>query len=172
MDWIVSLTIAAATIYIIYNIVALFLFGVPESLSKTFYLYKDKWNWTRFLFPIMMVTVGILLLPAWIELSNGSNFQFLAFLAVCSILFVGTAPAFKSTSLQNNVHSVSAMLAAITSLLWILLVPKLWYVILICAVLLTAIAIISKTITKCYIYWLESIAFTSTFISIIMYSLV
>jgi hypothetical protein len=83
--------------------------------------------------------------------------------------FVGAAPAFKSSSLENSVHQVSAYLCAAFALLWIILVTPYWYVILIVLGIVTALAIVTKTWKTSYIYWLEMVAFVSTFISILCY---
>lgn len=61
--------------------------------------------------------MAFLLMPAWLELSLDSPFQFLAFLAPSAIIFTGAAPAFKSSKLENTVHMTGAIMAAITALL-------------------------------------------------------
>lgn len=162
--------IIAAIIYLLYNSAAISIFGIPPSLSETFYLYKNKWN-CGYVFPIMMYVVVAFMLPAWLTMSEGSNFQFLSFLAPASLLFVGTAPAFKSSNLENAVHSVSAIFAAICSLLWVIIVTPYWWHILICFVYFALVAIITKSVKSAKIYWLESVAFFSTFSSAISYSI-
>lgn len=163
------MTILAFAIYLSYNMVSIHLFGVPRSLSETYYLYGSRKNWMKMLFPIMMVSMAGLLMPAWIDISEGSPFQFLAFLAPAGSIFTGMAPAFKSSELEFKVHSRSAIFAAICSLLWIILVAKLWYVILIWLVGIVLAAIFTKTLKECKVYWLETVAFMSTFLSIIIY---
>ena len=161
----------AFAIYLIYNGAALRLFGVPESLSNTFYLYNDKKKHLGILFPIMMVSVASLLLPAWLEISALSSLQFTAFLAAAGLIFTGFAPAFKGNDLEKRVHTVSAYTAAIFALLWIIFVNKLWFTILIWFAVILLIAFITKTIKSSYIYWLETVAFMSTFTSILFFLL-
>lgn len=162
--------IVATAIYVAYNSVSLAIFGVPESLSNTYYLYKEKWN-KGWLFCLMMYLVVAFMMPAWISLSEGSNFQFLAFLAPASIMFVGTAPRFKDFDLENKVHTYSAIIAAACSLLWVMLVTPYWVTIPIYVVFEGAKAFFSKTYKTCLVYWLEQVAFLSTFTAAIMYSL-
>jgi hypothetical protein len=162
--------IIATVIFVAYNAVSLALFGIPKSLSMTYYLYKEKYN-KGFLFPTMMYLVVAFMMPAWITMSEGSNFQFLSFLAPAGILFVGSAPAFLSSDLENMVHQVSAYLAAAFSLLWIVLVTPYWWIILVWVGIITAFAFFTKSVKTSYIYWLEMVAFGSTFTSTIMYSL-
>ena len=162
--------ITATAIYIAYNAICLALFSIPESLSNTYYLWKEK-NGKGWLFCLMMYLVVAFMMPAWISLSEGSNFQFLAFLAPASIAFVGTAPAFLSSDLENKVHSISAILAAVCSLAWVCIVTPYWWSI-ICFTGIVALAVsLTKTFKTAYVYWLETIAFASTFYSAIIYSL-
>lgn len=172
MSWILTLVIAAFLIYLIYNGVALGLFGIPKSLSMTFYLFQEKKKWTRIFFPIMMILVAFLLLPAWLEISALSSLQFLAFLAASGIIFTGAAPAFKSSDMENTVHVVGAGCAALFATLWVILVSKLWWVILIWLAILGLIMLVTKTTKSSYIYWLETVAFLSTFTSILIHYLV
>lgn len=162
--------IAATAIYLAYNAICLALFGIPESLSNTYYLWKEK-NGKGYLFCLMMYAVVALMMPAWITLSEGSDFQFLAFLAPAAIAFVATAPAFKSDDLENKVHSISAVIAAACSLAWVALVTPYWVAIPIYVVFEGAKAFFSKTYKTCLVYWLEQVAFLSTFTSAILFSL-
>ena len=162
--------IVATAIYVAYNAFSLVIFGVPESLSNTYYLYKEKWN-KGWLFCLMMYAVVALMMPAWISLSEGSNFQFLAFLAPASIMFVGTAPRFKDGDLENKVHTVSAIIAAACSLLWVALVTPYWWVMLIWLGLIALASVLTSSYKTAYTYWLEQVAFLSTFTAAIMYSL-
>lgn len=162
--------IVAAVIYTVYNILALSLFGIPKSLSMTYYLYKEKFN-KGFVFPVMMFTVVAFMMPAWLTMSEGSDFQFLAFLAPASIAFVGAAPAFKSSSLENSVHQISAYFAAACSILWIILVTPYWYYILVWFGYVGLASIFTSSYKSSLIYWLETIAFGATFTSAIMYSI-
>lgn len=165
----ISIIIATA-IYVAYNTISLVYFDVPESLSNTYYLYKEKCG-KGWLFCIMMYAVVLLMMPAWIGLSEGSNWQFLAFLAPASIMFVGTAPRFKDSDLENKVHSISAIIAAICSLVWVAIVTPFWWVILICLGLVILAAVFTSSYKTAYVYWLEQVAFLSTFVSAIMYSM-
>ena len=159
----------AIFMFLIYNIVALVLFGVPKSLSMTYYLFKDKVDTLKFLFPSMMTVLTVLLMPCWLTISEGSPYQFTAFLSAAGILFVGAAPAFKSSSLENMVHQVAAYICAAAAIAWICLVTPYWWIILIVFIIIALIAYLTKTWKTSYIYWLEMVAFVSTFTTILMY---
>lgn len=162
--------IVATIIYVAYNAICLTLFGIPESLSNTYYLYKEKSN-KGWLFPLMMYAVVAFMMPAWITLSEGSDFQFLAFLAPSAIAFVGTAPAFKSDDLENVVHTTAAIVAAICSLAWVAVITPYWWMILVWFGFIALAAILTSSYKTCLVYWLEQVAFLSTFTAAIMYSL-
>lgn len=162
--------IAATAIYIAYNAICLALFSIPVSLSNTYYLWKEK-NGKGWLFCLMMYLVVALMMPAWISLSEGSDFQFLAFLAPASIAFVGTAPRFKDSQLESRVHTVSAIIAAACSLLWVVLVTPDGWVMLIWCGFIGGVSVLTSSYKTCLVYWLETIAFGSTFTAAIMYSL-
>lgn len=167
MDWKILFVLAAFLIYWAYNQVALAIFGVPKSLSMTFYLFQERKKWQRILFPIMMVSMAVLLLPSWLEISEGSDLQFMAFFAAAGIIFTGAAPAFKSSDLENKVHMGSAIFAAIFALLWVAFVAKLWYFIVVWLVIIVLMSLLTKSIKTGYIYWLETVAFMSTFTAVI-----
>lgn len=171
MSWSLICVFIAFIIYLIYNGIAIKLFGIPESLSDTYYLYKEKKDWMRIFFPLMMFSMVGLLMPAWLEISTGSMLQFLAFLAAASIAFVGAAPTFKNGGMDYKVHSISAYCAAVFSILWVVLVSKLWIMPIIWFVFITLLAILTKSVKTSSIYWLETIAFMSTFMSIMIYCL-
>ncbi len=162
--------IVATCIYVAYNAICLAYFGVPESLSNTYYLWKEK-NGKGWLFPLMMYIVVALMMPAWISMSEGSNFQFLAFLAPSAIAFVATAPAFKSDDLENVVHTTAAIVAAICSLAWVAVITPYWWMILVWLGFIALAAILTSSYKSCLVYWLEQVAFGATFTAAIMYSL-
>ena len=164
----ISIIVATCT-YVAYNAISLALFGVPESLSNTYYLWKER-NGRGYVFCLMMYIVVALMMPAWISLSEGSNFQFLAFLAPASIAFVGTAPRFKDFDLENKVHTYSAIIAAVCSLSWVMLVTPYWLVILIWFGYIALASIFTSSYKTCLVYWLEQIAFGATFTSTIMFA--
>jgi hypothetical protein len=121
------LVLISLGIFLTYNIGALCTFGVPSSLSNTFYLYNGKRKNLGMMFPAMMWSMGFTLLPAWLELGEvispwSTNLNFLAFFACAAICFVGAAPAFRANKLESTVHTTAAITAAAASLAWCLIV--------------------------------------------------
>lgn len=171
MAWYTICTIIAAVIFLLYNTISVRLFGIPTSLSETFYLYKGKKDWMRILFPWMMVSMAVLLMPSWLTISEGSPWQFTSFLAAASIIFVGSAPSFRDDDLTSTVHVVSAIIAAVMSIAWVCLVSQLWYIVLAWFVIIIAIGYSSRTLNRSKTYWLELTAFMATFSSILIYEI-
>ena len=172
MDWRLILTLVAFAIYFVYNAVAICRFSNPKSLSMTYYLFQDVSPKLKWCFPVMMVCIASLLMPAWLDLSEGHNLQFMSFLAAVGIIFVGMIPNFKDGRDVSIMHTSAAIVAAIFSILWVCLVANLWWVVLVWAVIILAIMFLSGSWKTSYIYWIETIAFASTFSSIIGYYLI
>lgn len=169
-----SLVCASLAVFLAYNIVALCIFGVPSSLSNTYYLYEAKKKHLGMVFPAMMTSMAFTLLPAWLELGEivslwSAYLNPLAFFACAAILFVGGAPAFRSNKLEGTVHEVAAKIAAGASLLWCLVVCwQIMYVPIIASVVIALVALISGTFKQGLIYWLEMMAFGATFATVII----
>lgn len=172
MSWAIYLVLFAFALYLCYNFLVLSLFGVPHSLSETYYLFQKRSYWQRTFFPIMMIGIGIFLLPAWLEISALSPFMFTAFLASGGIIFTGMVPAFNNSKMEDRVHTISAFLGAIFALIWVVLVAKLWWFIFVWAIFIVLLAILTNTWKSSYTYWIETIAILSTFTAIISFFII
>lgn len=159
----------AIFLYLIYNIVVLMIFGVPKSLSMTYYLFRERKHILKTLFPAIIIMLVIFLTPCWLTMSEGTTFQFTAFLSIAGLLFVGFSPGFMTSQLENKVHDYAAYLCVASSCAWIILVTQYWWIPIIWLVSFGIIAMITKTIKSSYIYWLENVAIFSTFTAMITY---
>lgn len=170
MTWILILTGLATLIYLSYNIVALAKFNVPESLSNTYYLYgkTEKPN-RKHLFTIMMVSMAMLLMPAWLDISEGSNFQFTAFIAACGIIFTGMIPEFKKDKFNKTAHTVCALIAAAGAMAWVILVAGTWPTIVLYLSFIVLLSFLTSSYKTSFTYWIETVAFLATFTSIFIY---
>lgn len=93
-------------------------FGVPKSISESHYLWSSK-GW-KYLFTFVMWSVGLPILIYWVSVSP-DNYQFLPFLSISGMCFVGAACAFKET-LTSTVHFTSAGVWAFFAVLFFCLV--------------------------------------------------
>ena len=162
------LILTSCLIFIAYNAIAIKLFDIPASLSNTFYLYNNIKKNLGYVFSIMMVVCTGLLIPAWLEITADSNFQFLSFLTCGALLFVAYAPNFKSNDITNKVHSISAIIAAILGISWTCFTTPFWILPVLYLLLFLGIALMQKNLKKCYIYWLEMVAFASIYTTLLI----
>lgn len=109
MTTILSFVSAITIAYIIGCIIN---YGIPESLSATYYSL-GKYGW---MFQLCLFLIGVLLLPVWLSLSEESH-QYLVFLACASLCFVASAPCF-NLELQGKVHYSAAIVCCISVFSW------------------------------------------------------
>lgn len=120
------LVIVSLVVFLAYLVGVICVFGIPASISDTYYLLEKKRKGLGWLFTAMCWIVGGLLLPALLDMTPDS-YQFSAFLACTGLMFVGAAPQFK-LSLTGSVHYGSAAVCVIFSQLWTALTW--WWVLL------------------------------------------
>lgn len=117
-------------------------FGIPRSLSDTYYLLGKR-GW---IFQAVLCLFGSLLMPTWIDLSSNGT-QFLAFLACAGLLFVTTAPCFK-IDIEGKVHYVSAVVCCMAAFIW--QIAEMCWLLPIGSL---ALALGSTVITKGKLFW-------------------
>lgn len=121
-----TLIIISLVIFLAYIAGTCLYFGVPASISDTYYKLERRHKGLGWLFTAMCWLVGGLLLPALLDITPES-YQFTAFLACAGLLFVGAAPQFK-LSLTGVVHYGSAAICVVFSQIWVGL--TVWWVLL------------------------------------------
>lgn len=168
------LSCVAIAIFIAYNVVAMILFGMPASLSNTYYYLNKRWPGSGWAFTIMMWIVCGLLFYPMIHVTNGISewshyLGFLPFLMLSCLIFVGTAPNFRTEKGIEAVHMWCAKLAAVFAILWIC-IPcwKIMYILPICIGLCWLIAWLTKTMKTGRDWWWEMCAFSATFVTLIV----
>ena len=174
MIWLI-LTCIAIGIFVAYNIIVdCLLKTLPYSLSGTYYLLNDKWKGSGIAFSIMMIVVFLLLIAPWMSLttviSSWSQYlTILPFICCGCMMFVGIAPNIKSSERIEKIHIISALVGAITAMLWVCIVCwKLMWLIPAWGLVIGGIAHLTKTAKSSRDYWLEMVAFGSTFTAILV----
>jgi hypothetical protein len=122
---------------------------IPVSISDTYYMWKSVgYSW---LFTATMWITGLAILIYWITEASLYKCQFLAFLSISGMLFVGGACMFKET-LTRGVHFTSASIWAASALLFFI-VNKLYDPILVGLVF----GIVGWILNKCknLTFWAE-----------------
>lgn len=134
--------------------------SIPPSLSASVFNISTnkRWIWT-----IVLFAVCILVVPTYIGKTN-INTQFLSFLSIGGLGFVGAAPLvkLKDDVLQFRVHEVGAIICAICSqLVLIFNYPILLYSWII---FIISTIIIGWKNWRTKIFWGEMICFINTFL--------
>ena len=134
--------------------------SIPPSLSASVFnlKIKDRWIWT-----VVILTVCFLCVPTYIE-KTSENTQFLAFLAIAGLAFVGAAPLvkFSDDKMQFRVHEVGAIVCATCSQI-LLAFNCPWLLLLWVPFIVYGFVKGWKTWTT-MIFWGEMVCFSSTFI--------
>lgn len=120
-----------------------------------------------YLFTATLFLMGFSLMPAWLEISEGTTYQFLSFLTCASILFVGATPNFLDKGV-HIIHSVAAYSSAVFGLTWMFTYSPFSWIIIPIAAIVILMSILTKTIKTSFEYWLEMIAFYSIYFSLIL----
>lgn len=149
------------TILIVYFWKVIKLIGIPWSISDTYYQLKKHGRSGLWFQIAMILSVGILL-PEWLEVTEGENYQCCAFLACIGLIFVESTPCFK-LELDGKVHIGATIVCGLASLLYMIFAGY------------TTIPLLLAFPTGFLIYkydkpvfWLEIWMFISTYISIII----
>lgn len=117
-------------------------FGIPRSLSDTYYLLENK-GW---IFQVVLGLFSVLLMPIWIELSS-ENTQFLAFLACGGLMFVAAAPCFK-VKIEGKIHYSSAVICCLSAFIW-QIIEMCWLI----PVISLSCALITTAFFKGKLFW-------------------
>jgi len=105
-----TLYLISLSIFLLYILAAILKFGVPKSLSETYYLFRTG----KVLFWIWSVVAVLPLTMFWFDKLEGTNIQALAFFGCTALIFVTTAGDFKHKS-QEKTHYIAAGLCALLS---------------------------------------------------------
>lgn len=149
------------TILIVYFWKVIKLIGIPWSISDTYYQLKKHGRSGLWFQIAMILSVGILL-PEWLEVTEGENYQCCAFLACIGLIFVGSAPCFK-LELDGKVHIGATIVCGLASLLYMIFAGYITIPLLLAFPTGFLIYKYDKPV-----FWLEIWMFISTYISIII----
>ena len=134
-------------------------YGVQSSISASYYKLPKNFAW------LFTVATWGYAFPAIIVGVEHSSF---AFFAGAAITFVGAAPAFRGTSIENSVHMWGAKIGVVASQLMIVFPPfNMWYItvgFLLCSIF----CYFNKHIKPYSTWWIEVLAFLSISLSYLL----
>jgi hypothetical protein len=150
------LLIFSFVIFAAYITVIIKFFGVPHSISDSFYLLEGRRKGLGYVFTLWCWAVAFTVMAAMLQLSQGQWWQFLSLFAGGGLVLVGTAPMFKGH--ERTVHYASAGTCAVATLLWMCLegycyAPAVW---------MTVCGMIAARLGK-PVFWIEAGMFLSVF---------
>lgn len=163
-----GLTITSLVILMSYTVAVCIKFGIPTTLSESYYfIYK------KYLFTLVLWLSGFLLLPPIMEMTGGDT-QIIPFLSIIGIMIVGAAPKYKEQ--ERTLHIIGATMAGFFSQLWIILYAYPWTLLTWFILIIWAIGILieSKLVKwseeldkRKWFFWAEMLAFINLFLNII-----
>lgn len=160
-----SLAIAGAAWFSLCLGILLSKFGIPPSLSESYYNLGGK-DGKGYLFYIMLLVTVFLMITPMVQAAGGWGF-----LCGLGLLFVGAAPAFKGDSgIDKILHPVGAIACAASAALILIHIGE-WGWLVASAFFAWGIAYATMTMRQCYIFWLEMAAFYGLFAGVIVHFL-
>ena len=167
-----GLTITSLVILMSYTVAVCIKFGIPTTLSESYYfIYK------KYLFTLVLWLSGFLLLPPIMEMTGGDT-QIIPFLSIIGIMIVGAAPKYKEQ--ERTLHIIGANMAGFFSQLWIILYAYPWTLLTWFILIIWAIGILiesklmewSEELDKRkWFFWAEMLAFINLYLNIIFKAL-
>lgn len=167
-----GLTITSLVILMSYTVAVCIKFGIPTTLSESYYfIYK------KYLFTLVLWLSGFLLLPPIMEMTGGDT-QIIPFLSIVGIMIVGAAPKYKEQ--ERTLHIIGATMAGFFSQLWIILYAYPWTLLTWAILIIWAIGILieSKLVEwseeldkRKWFFWAEMLAFINLYLNIIFKAL-
>ena len=167
-----GLTITSLVILMSYTVAVCIKFGIPTTLSESYYfIYK------KYLFTLVLWLSGFLLLPPIMEMTGGDT-QIIPFLSIIGIMIVGAAPKYKEQ--ERTLHIIGATMAGFFSQLWIILYAYPWTLLTWAILIIWAIGILieSKLVEwseeldkRKWFFWAEMLAFINLYLNIIFKAL-
>ena len=133
--------------------------GVPPSLSASVFNLPKGWQWV---WTVVLAAVVFLCVPTYLDKVSNST-QFLAFIALAALAFVGAAPLVKDKSdMAYKVHCVAAVMCAVCSQL-VLVFNQPWLLLLWVPFFLVY-WLVCRWMWDELTFWAEMVCFGSTFI--------
>jgi hypothetical protein len=107
------------SLFIAYIATVIRLFGVPDSISESFYLLESKRRGLGYIFTGWCFVTGIGVAALMFEIAAGQWWQFLGLFAGGGLCFAGAAPLFRSS--ERVIHICGAGVCALASIIWMCL---------------------------------------------------
>lgn len=156
----------AIFLFVGYNVFTVSKFGVPNSLSATYYHLQQKYG-CGLVFSVMLALVSIISMVVALEVTAGKWYQFLAFFTTIGTVFVAFSPRFKALE-HTRVHGVSAVLSITSALLLMAFIGYWWLAVIVLTVFGLCTVTRNTTLREKRVYITEIAVFLSIFLTLIL----
>lgn len=149
------------SIFAAYNIFILIVVGVPENISMSYYDLNRKHAGLGMFFPLMILMLCLTIRPAWESINSmihhdASFYCYLIDITLSALFVVAVISNYKKSKILFAIHYTAAIVAVISSLLWIILADyKLMYIPVTVVCLALWAAWLSRTLRHQFLFWLE-----------------
>lgn len=154
--------ITGIALFCLYTGICISQFGIPASLSDTYYLLGGEKR-CGYAFSLTLFAVVMLIIAYWFTITE-EQWQFLVFLSAGGLVLVGAAPLFKGR--DSGWHTAFALICAACAIVWTIATGHVWCLV-VATLLIAGAGAVTRTLKDCRIFWLEMIAFGTTFSSLI-----
>ena len=120
---------------------------------------SECWYHIKWAHYALLALAALMMLPPMLDCTP-DNWQFLAFFACASLVFVATAPSYLE-KFEGRAHSISAILCAACAIAWAAAVVPV-------ALVGCALLIVAAFDKKHRLLWLELSAFSTAYIGVIL----
>lgn len=120
---------------------------------------SECWYHIKWAHYALLALAALMMLPPMLDCTP-YNWQFLAFFACASLVFVATAPSYLE-KFEGRVHSISAILCAACAIAWAVAVVPV-------ALVGCALLIVAAFDKKHRLLWLELSAFATAYIGVVL----
>lgn len=162
MVWQYILTIISAVLLFGFAALCVYKFGWKTCYSAygKFWDKGDINTWS-----LVTILSAFIIVPAILEASNNSPYQFVGFLAPVSLLLVGATPNYATDKTQAIIHPIGALSAVVFIVLYSILVPHLLWIVLSIVAIAALVGYIQRINgRKTIIFWLEMAMYMSTYV--------
>lgn len=164
--YIIVIEIVLFCVYVIYTICR---WGIPASLSATYYYFERVRKNYGLFFPLYLSVCCLSSIPLWIYTNKAASpwvahFSWCPYLTCLCLLCVGATCRYKMSRFTTYFHYTTAIISAVSTGIWLLIACYKLALVSLSVMSLSVLAgFFTHTLKRCYLFWLELGGFLSLF---------
>lgn len=169
MNWVCYLIVIEIVLFSLYIIYALCNWGIPNNISATYYYFERTRKHYGLFFPLDILICCLTIFPVWIYTCSlasswASHFSWCPYIVGLCMIVVGITSRYKRSRQLTYTHYAAAIIGAAVTVLWLLLACYRTSFISLSVLSISILAgVITGTLKRCYLFWLEIAAFYALF---------